>query len=361
MPVKSEEKIKKEDRGDMSIDLRSLEYHEVEEITLALGGKKYRAKQIYNYLARGVTSIDEMLQLPQAFREELKKDCYICKTDIYQKLESKTDATRKYLIELEDGNLIETVLMIYKNGPSVCLSTQVGCRMGCKFCASTVDGLVRSLTSGEILGQLITVQKDLGERVSNIVIMGSGEPFDNYDSLVKFLKVVHEEQGMQLGYRHITISTCGIVPKIKELQEWNIPINLAISLHQADQRKREEIMPISRKYSVEEVVSAGKEYADITKRRVTYEYALIENVTDSLEEAHRLGALLKGSLSMINLIPINPIKENSFKKPNMQRIKAFQTVLLNYHIITTVRRELGADINGACGQLRRDVIQKEKR
>ncbi|MDO4793296.1 MAG: 23S rRNA (adenine(2503)-C(2))-methyltransferase RlmN [Filifactor alocis] len=343
------------------LDLRSLEYVEVEELVLGLGGKKYRAKQIYNYLARGCTSIDDMLQLPQDFREKLKEEAYVCKTDIYRKFESKVDSTRKYLIELEDGNLIETVLMIYKNGPSVCISTQVGCRMGCKFCASTVDGLIRNLTPGEILGQLITVQKDLGERIANIVIMGSGEPFDNYDNLIKFLKVVHEEQGMQLGYRHITVSTCGIVPKIKELQKWNIPINLAISLHQVEQEKREQIMPIARKYSVEEVVAAGKEYADLTKRRVTYEYALIEDVTDSLEEAHKLGKMLKGSLSMVNLIPINPIKENSFKKPNIFRIKAFQTVLLNYHVITTVRRELGADINGACGQLRRDVIRKEQR
>lgn len=344
----------------MSIDLRSMEYHEVEQAVLELGGKKYRTKQIYNFLAKGVTSIDEMHTLPQDFRTLLKEKYHIAKTDIYRKLESKLDGTRKYLIELEDGNLIETVLMIYKNGPSICLSTQVGCRMGCRFCASTVDGLVRNLTPGEILGQMITVQKDLGERIANIVVMGSGEPFDNFDNLVKFLKLVHEEQGMQIGYRHITVSTCGIVPRIKEMQNWGIPINLAISLHQSEQSKREAIMPIAKRYDIAELVAAGKEYADVTKRRVTYEYALIEGVTDSIAEAHALGRLLKGSLSMVNLIPINPIRENEFKKPNVERIKAFQTVLLNYHIITTIRRELGADINGACGQLRRNVIQEKR-
>lgn len=345
----------------MCVDLRSMEYYEVEEVVLNLGEKKYRAKQIYNFLAKGVSSIDEMYTLSKDFREKLKERYYICKTDIYHKLESNLDGTRKYLIELGDGNLIETVLMIYKNGHSICLSTQVGCRMGCKFCASTVDGLVRNLTPGEIIGQMITVQKDLGERIANIVIMGSGEPFDNFDNLVKFLKLVHEDYGLQIGYRHITISTCGLVPKIREMEKLGIPINLAISLHQVEQNKREEIMPIAKVYDIEELIEAGKHYANVTKRRVTYEYALIEGVTDSLEEAHKLGSLLKGSLSLINLIPINPIKEKSFKKPNLKRVQAFQKVLLNYHIITTVRRELGSDINGACGQLRRDVINRDKR
>lgn len=345
----------------MCVDLRSMEYYEVEEAVLSLGEKKYRAKQIYNFLAKGVSSIDEMHTLSKDFREKLKEHYYICKTDIYHKLESKIDGTRKYLIELGDGNLIETVLMIYKNGPSICLSTQVGCRMGCKFCASTVDGLVRNLTPGEIIGQMIAVQKDLGERIANIVVMGSGEPFDNFENLVKFLKLVHENHGLQIGYRHITISTCGLVPKIKEMEQWGIPINLAISLHQVEQHRREEIMPIAKVYNIEELIATGKHYANVTKRRVTYEYALIEGVTDSLEDAHKLGKLLKGSLSLINLIPINPIKEKTFKKPNLQRVQAFQKVLLNYHIITTVRRELGSDINGACGQLRRDVIDRDKR
>ena len=336
----------------MCVDLRSMEYYEVEEAVLSLGEKKYRAKQIYNFLAKGVSSIDEMHTLSKEFREKLKEHYYICKTDIYHKLESKIDGTRKYLIELGDGNLIETVLMIYKNGPSICLSTQVGC---------TVDGLVRNLTPGEIIGQMIAVQKDLGERIANIVVMGSGEPFDNFENLVKFLTLVHEDHGLQIGYRHITISTCGLVPKIKEMEQWGIPINLAISLHQVEQHRREEIMPIAKVYNIEELIATGKHYANVTKRRVTYEYALIEGVTDSLEDAHKLGKLLKGSLSLINLIPINPIKEKTFKKPNLQRVQAFQKVLLNYHIITTVRRELGSDINGACGQLRRDVVDRDKR
>lgn len=344
----------------MKSDLRSMEYFEVEELLKELGAKQYRVKQIYNAIAQGVTNIDELYSIPKDLREKLKEVAYISETSIYRRLISQIDSTRKYILKLSDGNIIESVLMIYKNGPSVCLSTQVGCRMGCAFCASTIDGLVRNLTPGEIIGQIITIQKDYGERISNLVIMGSGEPLDNYDNLVKFLKIVHENQGLQLGYRHITISTCGIIPKIKRLSELNMPISIAISLHQIYQEKRLSIMPIARKYSVGEVISAGIEYAEKTGRRVTYEYALIEGVTDGIDEAHALGRRLKGTLSMVNLIPINPVKEKHFKRPNAKRVETFQTILLSYHIITTVRRELGADINGACGQLRRDTVKEHR-
>ena len=247
--------------------------------------------------------------------------------------------------------------MKYKHGLSICISTQVGCRMGCKFCASTIDGLVRNLTPGEILAQIITVQKDAGERISNVVLMGSGEPFDNMENLEKFFELVHEEKGLNIGYRHITVSTCGIVPHIKRLSELEIPVNLAISLHQTEQSKRQEIMPIGKKYSIKELISAAKEYSKITKRRVTYEYALINGVNDNKETALELVKLLRGTLSHVNIIPVNEIVENDFKRPNIKKVREFQEILVKNNIEATIRRELGKDISGACGQLRRSSIK----
>lgn len=341
----------------MKVDIKSLNLEELKALILGLEEPKYRAEQIYPFIAKGIESLDDIPNIPKKLKEKLNEVSYISKASIYKKLESKEDETKKYLIELEDGNIVETVLMKYKHGLSICISTQVGCRMGCKFCASTIDGLVRNLTPGEILGQIITVQKDAGERISNVVIMGSGEPFDNMENLEKFFELVHEEKGLNIGYRHITVSTCGLVPQIKRLAELEIPVNLAISLHQTEQSKRQEIMPVGKSYSIKELISAAKEYSKITKRRVTYEYALISGVNDNAETALELVKLLKGTLSHVNIIPVNEIVENDFKRPNIKKVRAFQEILVKNNIEATIRRELGKDISGACGQLRRSSIK----
>ncbi len=341
----------------MKVDIKSLNLEELKTLILELEEPKYRAEQIYPFIAKGIESLDDIPNIPKKLKEKLNEASYISKASIYKKLESKEDETKKYLIELDDGNIVETVLMKYKHGLSICISTQVGCRMGCKFCASTIDGLVRNLTPGEILGQIITVQKDAGERISNVVIMGSGEPFDNMENLEKFFELVHEEKGLNIGYRHITVSTCGLVPQIKRLAELEIPVNLAISLHQTEQSKRQEIMPVGKRYSIKELVAAAKEYSKITKRRVTYEYALISGVNDNPETALELVKLLKGTLSHVNIIPVNEIVENDFKRPNIKKVRAFQEILVKNNIEATIRRELGKDISGACGQLRRSSIK----
>lgn len=342
----------------MKLDLRSMSYDELVQLITELGEKKYRADQIYPLIAKGLTKIQDVPNIPNGLKNALDEKICISKTEIYRKLESKLDGTNKYLIELDDGNIIETVLMRYRHGNSICISTQVGCRMGCKFCASTVDGLARNLTAGEMIGQIISVQKDIGERISNIVLMGSGEPFDNLDNLITFFKIVHEEKGLNIGYRHITVSTCGIVPGIKRLAELNLPINLAISLHQIDQEKRREIMPVAKRYSIDELLKTSKDYAQKTKRRVTYEYALIEGVNNDINTAKGLAKLLKNSLSHVNLIPVNSIEGDRYKRPSEESIKAFLNTLTRYGIDATVRRELGADISGACGQLKRSVVSE---
>lgn len=341
----------------MKIDIKCLKLEELKDLIIELGEPKYRAEQIYLFIAKGITNLDEIPNIPKSLKEKLGQKAYISKADIYKKLESSEDETKKYLIELDDGNIVETVLMKYKHGLSICISTQVGCRMGCKFCASTIDGLVRNLTAGEILGQIITVQKDAGERISNIVIMGSGEPFDNMENLEKFFELVHEEKGLNIGYRHITVSTCGLVPQIKRLAELGIPVNLAVSLHQTEQEKRQEIMPVAKSYNLKELIAAANQYSKITKRRVTYEYALISGVNDNEPTALALVKLLKGTLSHVNIIPVNEISENNFKRPNMKKVRAFQEILLKNNIEATIRRELGKDISGACGQLRRSSIK----
>lgn len=343
----------------MKKDIKSLTGQELKELIVSIGEPKYRSEQIYSFISKGIESIDQIPNIPKKLKDKLSEVAYISKAGIYQKLESQEDETKKYLIELDDGNIVETVLMKYKHGLSLCISTQVGCRMGCKFCASTIDGLVRNLTAGEILGQIITAQKDAGERISNIVIMGSGEPFDNMENLEKFFVLVHDEKGLNIGYRHITVSTCGLVPQIQRLAELEIPVNLAISLHQTSQDAREEIMPIGKSYSVEELISAAKAYSEKTKRRVTYEYALIRGVNDNPQTAMQLAKLLRGSLSHVNIIPINEIKENDFKRPDMKKVKEFQNILIKNNIEATVRRELGRDIAGACGQLRRSIIDNK--
>lgn len=342
----------------MKKDIKSMAHQELIDFIISLGDKKYRADQIYPLIAKGLESTDDVPNIPKSLKEKLSEVSYISKAKIYKKLQSKLDATAKYLIELDDGNVIETVFMKYKHGNSICISTQVGCRMGCKFCASGIDGLERNLTAGEMLGQIITVQKDIGERIANVVLMGAGEPLDNLDNVIKFLELVHEEKGLNIGYRHITISTSGLVNGINRLTELDLPINLAISLHQTNQEKRREIMPIANKYSIDELIASAKNYAVKTKRRVTYEYALIDGVNNDKQTAQALVKLLKNSLSHVNLIPVNTVEGNGFKRPSEESIKEFLKILTKNGIEATVRRELGRDISGACGQLKRSVVSE---
>ncbi|MDO4711589.1 MAG: 23S rRNA (adenine(2503)-C(2))-methyltransferase RlmN [Peptostreptococcaceae bacterium] len=342
----------------MKLDIKAMSHKELTDLILELGEKRYRADQIYPFIAKGIEQIDDVPNIPKSLKSLLNEKAYLSKAKVYKKLGSKIDGTKKYLIELDDGNIIETVLMRYDHGNSICISTQVGCRMGCKFCASTIGGLARNLTAGEMLGQIITVKNDIGERISNIVLMGSGEPFDNMDQVVKFLEIVHEEKGLNIGYRHITISTCGVVPGIERLAELNLPVNLAISLHQTDQEKRQEIMPIANRYSIQELLEASKSYSQKTKRRVTYEYALIDGVNNNKSAAKDLAKLLRNSLSHVNLIPVNSIEGNSFQRPDEESVRSFLKELTKQGIEATIRRELGADISGACGQLKRSFVSE---
>ncbi|CUP68223.1 23S rRNA (adenine(2503)-C(2))-methyltransferase [Clostridium baratii] len=323
------------------------------------GESAFRAKQVYSWIYKEVWNFDDMRNLPKSLKEKLKENFKIVIPEIVEEFRSKDDDTRKLLLALEDGNLIECVIMKYKHGNTICISTQVGCRMGCKFCASTIDGRVRNLTSGEILSEIMIAQKTLGERISNIVLMGSGEPLDNYDNVVKFLKEVNAEYGLNIGQRHITISTCGLVPKIYELADEGLTITLAISLHAFSDEKRKEIMPIANKYSIKEILDACEYYIKKTNRRVTFEYALVKDVNDGNEDAKALGQLLKGMLCHVNLIPVNEIKENSFKRSSNKRIEEFAEILKSKGIEATVRREMGSDINAACGQLRRSYIKSQ--
>ena len=341
------------------IDLRSLTFDELAEFVAELKEPKFRTKQIFEWLSKGVCDFDEMTNLSKATREKLREKSYISKLEIERKLVSKLDGTTKYLFRLDDGNCIETVVMRYNHGLSVCISSQVGCLMGCAFCASTIGGKVRDLTSGEILNQIIFAQKDLGERISNVVMMGIGEPFDNFCNVVKFLKNVNNPDGLNIGYRHISISTCGIIPKIDELADMKIPINLCISLHAPNNKIRDKIMPVNKKYRIEELIRACKRYIDKTTRRITFEYSLIKGVNDREEDAKELVELLSGMLCHVNLIPVNRVEESGFEHGDKKSIMSFSEYLNNRKINATVRRELGSDINASCGQLRRDSMKNK--
>ena len=326
-----------------------------------LGEKGFRAKQIYEWIyKKHIFDFKEMKNIPKSLQSKLNENFYIGIPKIIDCYESKIDETKKMLLLLEDKNIIESVIMKYKHGNSICVSTQVGCRMGCKFCASTLDGRVRNLTTGEILGQILVAEKMLEDRISNVVLMGSGEPLDNYENVSKFLKLVTSPENLNIGQRHITLSTCGIVPKIYEFADLDMQITLAISLHAVNDEKRREIMPIANKYSIEEILEACKYYINKTKRRVTFEYSLVKNVNDTKEEAIALSKLVKGLLCHVNLIPVNEIKEREFKKSNEDSIKEFCETLKKNGIEATIRREMGADINAACGQLRKSYIESHE-
>ncbi len=335
-------------------DIKSMYLDELKSFISNMGEPSFRANQVFEWLHKGCSSFDEMTNISKALRDKLNNVSYIANVQIAQKLVSEIDGTVKYLYRLQDGEYIESVLMKYNHGYTVCASTQVGCRMGCKFCASGINGLARNLTASEILSQITTAAIDNGIRVSNVVLMGMGEPLDNFDNTIRFLKLISHEKGLNIGLRHISVSTSGLVDKIKELSTYNLPVTLSISLHNPFDAQRCEIMPVNKKWNVASLISACKEYVNTTGRRISFEYALIDGVNDSYSHADELATLLKGVLSHVNLIPANPVVENNFKRPDMKKINAFKARLEMHGINTTVRRTLGADINASCGQLRRE-------
>ena len=335
-------------------DIKSMNLETLTKFLTDMGEKKFRAKQIYEWLhLRQVESFEEMTNLSKTLREQLDKKCRIVSLKKEQVQISKIDGTRKYLFLLEDGNVIESVLMKYKHGNSVCISSQVGCRMGCRFCASTLDGLERGLTPSEMLDQIYQIGKDIGERISNVVVMGTGEPLDNYDNLLKFIELLTDENGLHISQRNLTVSTCGIVPRIRELADQKLSITLALPLHASSQKKRLELMPVANKYEIHEVIDACRYYFEKTGRRVTFEYSLVGGVNDSDRDAKELTDLIHDMNCHVNLIPVNPIKERDYVQSNAEVIEAFKEKLERNGITVTVRRELGRDIDGACGQLRR--------
>lgn len=353
---------------DNNMNLSDLDIDKLTEYITSLGEKKFRAKQIYKWLHVNLaTDFAEMTDLSRALREKLTQEAHITSLTPVDIQISKEDGTRKYLFALDDGNLVESVLMRYKFGVSVCISSQVGCRMGCRFCASTIDGWLRNLTPGEMLGQVEAIQRDIfhgrntaprseeyeRERISHVVVMGTGEPLDNYENLLIFLRMLTDANGLNISQRNVTVSTCGIVPRIRELADEKLQITLALSLHASNQEKRKALMPISAKYDIIEAVEAMKYYQQTTGRRVTFEYSLISGVNDTPQDARELSGLLHGMNAHVNLIPVNPIRERTFESPSRTAAEAFASLLAKYGINATIRREMGRDIDGACGQLRR--------
>ena len=337
---------------------------ELEEWMIQNGEPKYRAGQLFPQLHKGL-SPDEMTNLGKKLQHKLRDAFVWHLPEIERKLVSAIDGTVKYLFALADGNCVESVVMRYEHGNTICISSQVGCRMGCKFCASTIGGRVRDLTSGELLGQVIAAQKDMGERISNIVMMGIGEPLDNYDNVLRFLRLVNCEAGLNIGYRHISLSTCGLVDKIERLMEEDLPITLSISLHAPDDETRSAIMPINKKWNVDALLNACRAYFARTGRRISFEYTLIAGKNDSVENAQKLARVLNAKLRSrtetmpihVNLIPVNEVSETGFKHSSKDAIAAFSRVLESKGIRATVRRRLGSDINASCGQLRRAAMK----
>ena len=343
------------------IEIKSQNLAELKETVTLLGEKAFRAKQLYEWMHEKLADdFDEMTNLSKAFREKLKENCVLTSLKALEVQTSKIDGTQKYLFALADGNVVESVLMKYKHGNSVCISSQVGCKMGCRFCASTIGGWTRNLLPSEMLDQIYKIQKLSGERVSNVVVMGTGEPMDNYDNLIRFIHMLSDENGLNISQRNITVSTCGIVPRMYDLAEENLQITLAISLHASNQEKRQELMPIANKYSIDEVLDACRNYFEKTGRRLTFEYSLVGGKNDSQEDAQELAQLIKGLNCHVNLIPVNPIKERDFVQSGKKVIENFQNKLEKYQINVTIRREMGRDIDGACGQLRKSYIDKKE-
>ena len=345
----------------MKKDLKSLNLEQLTDELLGIGEKKFRAKQIYSWIHEKLAdSFDEMTNLSKDLREKLKENYTLNSMDAVAVQTSKLDGTQKYLFRLHDGHVVESVLMRYHHGNSVCISSQVGCLMGCRFCASTIGGKVRDLAASEMLGQIYKIQKMSGERVHNVVVMGTGEPLDNYDNLVQFIKMLTDENGLNISQRNLTVSTCGIVPKIRQLAEEKFQMTLALSLHATTQEKRKKLMPIANKYDLKEVLDACRYYYEQTGRRITFEYSLVGGVNDTKQDAEELTRLIGKFPCHVNLIPVNPIKERDFVQPDKKECQAFRNKLEKNGINVTIRREMGRDIDGACGQLRKSYLDQEK-
>lgn len=340
-------------------DILSMNLEQLQQLMEQWGEPKFRAKQIFAWLhEKQVTDFTQMTNLSQTFREKLQTETKISALDMVEKLVSKEDGTRKYLFALENGSVIESVLMQYDYGNTVCVSTQAGCRMGCRFCASTLDGVERSLTAGEMLSQIYQIQKDLGQRISGVVLMGSGEPLDNYESVLRFIKLLNDPMGQNMGQRHMTLSTCGLIEKMYDLAEEQLQITLAVSLHAPNDEIRKQIMPVAKANPMDKLLQACQAYTDKTKRRLTFEYALMQGVNDSDECARELAHRLRQMLCHVNLIPMNPVKERAYTKTSKAQVQRFSAILQQNGVETTIRRKLGSDIEAACGQLRRRYMQK---
>ncbi|MCF0135017.1 MAG: 23S rRNA (adenine(2503)-C(2))-methyltransferase RlmN [Lachnospiraceae bacterium] len=339
-------------------DPKSLSRLQWREAMAEMGEKPFRGDILFQWLhQRHAISYDEMTDLPKGLRASLAENMPLA-MPVVQACQRSSDGTVKYLVRLGDDRRVECVLMKYKFGYSLCISSQAGCRMGCRFCASTLDGLVRSLTASEMLAQIYEIQRITGERISNIVMMGSGEPLDNYEQAVRFIRLVSDEKGLHISQRNITLSTCGLVPKIRQLAEEKLAVTLAISLHASTDEKRRDLMPVAKKYSIQEILDACREYFEKTGRRISFEYALAAGQNDFSEDAERLAGLLKGFPCHVNLIPVNPVRERNFDRSAHKVVQAFQNKLENCGINGTIRREMGSDINGACGQLRKSYLDK---
>ena len=339
-------------------DIKSMTMEELTHTLREMGQPAFRGGQVFTWLHRGVTSFEEMSDLPRALREQLAQTFHITAPTVARKQESRLDGTVKYLWELADGNCIETVLMQYHHGNTVCISSQVGCRMGCAFCASTIAGKVRDLTPSEMLDQVLFTQLDSGEPVSNIVLMGIGEPLDNFDTVMKFLTLVNHPEGLNIGMRHISLSTCGLTDKIDKLAQRGLQLTLSVSLHAPDDETRSKIMPVNRSVGVEKLMDTCRRYFQTTGRRISYEYAMIDGVNDSDWQADLLASRLKGTPGHVNLIPLNDVEESPLKPS--RRVAAFQKRLERHGVTVTVRRKLGGDIDASCGQLRRKAMKEDK-
>ena len=339
-------------------DIKSMTLSEIEEFVISNNYPKFRAKQIKQWLSKGVKSFEEMKNIPKDIIESLKTSCYISVANIEKKLVSRYDKTVKYLFSFNDGECVESVVMSYKHGYSICISTQVGCKMGCTFCATGKSGFSRSLTASEMIAQIESAQNDLDIRISNIVLMGMGEPLDNFDNVVKFIELVSSDDNLNIGTRHITLSTCGLVPEIYKLAEKRFGITLSVSLHAPNDEIRQKTMPIARRYSMDELLKACKDYFKITGRRVSFEYSMISGVNDSDENARELANRLSGMSCHVNLIPVNTVEGTGYIKSNIKRQQSFIDILAEKNITATVRRTLGSDINASCGQLKRNHLNE---
>lgn len=342
------------------LDIKSLDYTALEETVLNMGQKAFRARQLYEWMhVRLAASFQEMTNLSKEFRSALEESCVIHSARIVHKQVSKQDGTTKFLMELSDGNVVESVLMKYRHGNSVCISTQVGCRMGCRFCASTVGGLIRNLRTSEMLDQIYEIQRETGERVSNVILMGIGEPLDNYDQVISFIRMLTDEHGLHISQRNVTLSTCGLVEQIERLAGEDLTITLAISLHAPNDSLRREMMPVAERYSIREILSACRSYLGKTGRRITFEYSMVEGKNDSPGAAEELCALLRGLNCHVNLIPLNAVEGRMGRRSRRNNIEEFKLRLEKNHTNVTIRREMGSDIDAACGQLRNKRQRRE--